>query len=130
MVNDHISDLIIQMKNAGDAGKDSFAISHSKMKEAILEALKRTGFIGGFEKKGKGAVKQLEVSLLKVDGEARIQGVERMSKLSKRVYAKSKDLNPVRQGFGALIITTPNGVLTEKEAKKQNVGGEPLFKIW
>lgn len=129
MVNDHISDLITQIKNAGNAGKDTLTVSATNMKEAILGALVRAGFIKSFEKKGKKAVK-LEIMLMKQDGGPRIQGVERVSKLSKRLYSKVADLQPIRNGFGALIISTPNGVLTDREAKKQNVGGEPLFKIW
>jgi len=130
MVTDHISDLIIQMKNAGDAGKDSLSISHSKMKEGILETLKRGGFIKGFEIKGKDAKKSIDISLAEIEGDTRIQGVERMSKLSKRTYVKAKDLKQVKNGFGALIISTPKGIMSEKEARKENVGGEPLFKIW
>ena len=130
MINDHIADLIVRMKNAGDAGKDTLTVSYSKMKEGILETLKRSGFIAGFEKKGKKVMKDIEISLLKVGSQAKIQGVDRMSKLSKRIYSKAKDLKPIRNGFGALILTTPKGIMTEKEAKKQNVGGEPLFKIW
>lgn len=129
MVNDHISDLIIQIKNAGNAGKDTLVVSKTKMKEAILGALVRAGFIKSFEQKGKKTV-NLEISLMKQDGGPRITNVQRMSHLSKRLYSKVSDLKPVRNGFGALIISTPKGVLTDREAKKQNVGGEPLFKIW
>lgn len=129
MINDHISDLVIQLKNAGNSGKDSLTVSSTKMKEAVLATLARAGFIKSYEKKGKKVAK-LEVSLMKVDGAPRIQGAERISKLSKRVYAKASEIRPVRNGFGALILTTPKGILTDKEAKKQNVGGEPLFRIW
>jgi small subunit ribosomal protein S8 len=130
MVTDHISDLIIQMKNAGDAGKESLSISHSKMKEGILQTLKRAGFIKDFEIKGKDAKKSIDISLAQIEGDTRIAGVERMSKLSKRTYVKAKDLKPVKNGFGALIVSTPKGIMSEKEARKENVGGEPLFKIW
>ena len=129
MVNDQISDLIIQIKNAGNAGKDTLVVSKTKMKEAILGALVRAGFIKSFEQKGKKVVK-LEVTLLKQDGGPRITDVERVSHLSKRVYSKVTDLKPVRNGFGALVISTPKGILTDREAKKEKVGGEPLFKIW
>ena len=129
MINDHISDLITQIKNAGNAGKDTLVVSKTKMKEAILGALVRAGFIKSFEQKGKKTVK-LEITLLKQDGGPRITDVQRVSHLSKRVYAKVADMKPVRNGFGALIISTPNGVLTDREAKKQNVGGEVLAHVW
>ena len=60
----------------------------------------------------------------------KLHGVQRISKYSKRVYQKAKDLKPVRNNFGSLILTTPKGILTDKEARKEKVGGEALFKIW
>lgn len=64
------------------------------------------------------------------DGSPKVRGVQRVSKLSKRIYQKSKDLRSVKYGTGLLVLTTPKGIMTNKEAKKEKVGGEVLFKIW
>ncbi len=131
MVNDPIADFIIRIKNANTAGKDTVVVSHSKVKEAIATVLHKEGYLKSVEKKqGKTAVASLEVGLVYEGGKPRIQGVERVSKLSKRMYLGAGDIKPVRNGYGRLILTTPKGVLTDKEARKQKVGGEALFKIW
>ncbi len=131
MVTDPVSDLIVRIKNANDAGKESLTISYSKMKEAISEVLAKQGFVKNVTApKGKKVQKTLEIGLVYQDGKGKVQGVERISKLSKRVYQGVKDIKPVRNGFGYLILSTPKGILTDKEAKKEKVGGEALFKIW
>jgi small subunit ribosomal protein S8 len=131
MVNDPIADFIIRIKNANTAGKDTVSVSYSKMKEAIATVLHKEGYLKSVEKKGKTAVTSLEVGLVyEGDTTPKIQGVERMSKLSKRMYLGSSDIKPVRNGYGRLILTTPQGILTDGQARKQKVGGEALFKIW
>lgn len=129
-MKDTIADMIIRIKNAGMAEKPSVLISYSKMKFAITELLKREGYIKDYSKKGKKVTKFIEIGLLYEDGKPKIQGIERISKFSRRIYQKAKKLRPVRQGFGTLVLTTPKGILSDKEAKKENVGGEALFKIW
>lgn len=130
MVTDTISDFIIQIKNASDAGKASVALPYSKMKAALADVLQKEGFIKSASKKGKKLVKTLDIELVYQQGTPKIQGVQRISKVSKRLYYGVKDIKSVRQGFGRLILTTPKGILTDKEARAQKVGGEPLFKIW
>jgi small subunit ribosomal protein S8 len=127
---DGISDLIIRIKNASDARKESVTVPHSKMKAAILDVLEREGFVKGISKKGKKVHKSIEVGLVYDEYGARVKGVERISKLSKRIYGGVKDLKPVKQGHGLLILTTPKGIMTDAEARKAKVGGELLFKIW
>jgi small subunit ribosomal protein S8 len=130
MVNDPISDLIIRIKNGSTAGKDTVSVSYSKVKDAIAQVLQKEGFLKSVEKKGKTVTSSLEVGLVYEDTKPKVQGVERVSKLSKRVYVGSADIKPVRNGFGRLIISTPKGILTDAQARKQKVGGEALFKIW
>lgn len=130
MVNDPISDLIIRIKNGSTAGKPTVSVSYSKMKESIAEVLKNEGFLSSVEKKGKTVTSSLELGLAYEGTQPKVQGVERISKLSKRVYAGFADMKPVRNGYGRLIVSTPKGILTERQAKKQQVGGETLFKIW
>jgi small subunit ribosomal protein S8 len=130
MVRDPISDFIIQLKNGSTAGKESVTVSFSKLKFAIAQVLEREGFVGAIQKKGKKTKKYLEV-VLKYEGKTpRITEVGRVSRLSQRLYYKVKDIHGVKQGHGALILTTPKGIMTDREARKANVGGEPLFKIW
>ncbi len=130
MVTDPIADLIVRLKNANTAGKDTVSVSYSKVKEAIAEVLKHEGFLKSVEKKGETVTKALELGLVYEDAKPKIQGVTRISKLSKRVYTGFTDIKPVRNGYGRLIISTPKGILTDGQARKQQVGGEALFKIW
>lgn len=130
MVTDPISDLIIRIKNAGEAGKESIVFPYSKLTENVAFALEKNGYLKSVSKKGKKINKCLEIELLYIDKRPRVEGVERVSKLSKRIYQKAKDLRLFRSGYGNLVLSTPKGILTDTEAKKQNVGGEVLFKIW
>jgi small subunit ribosomal protein S8 len=128
MVTDPISDFIIRLQNASNARKASVAVIQSKFAENIAHLLKKSGYVSSVEKnKNK---REIILGLVYFDGEARIHGVERISKPSKRVYQKSTDIRSYRSGFGNVIFSTPKGVLTDVEAKKLKVGGEVLFKIW
>ena len=131
MVNDPVGDLIIQLKNAGMAGKPLVSLPYSKLKFAVATALEKNGFIKSVTKRGKKTRKVLEVELLYInDGKARIQGVSRVSKPGRRVYQGVRSIFRVRGGRGAFILSTPKGILTGEEAQKEHVGGEMLFKIW
>jgi small subunit ribosomal protein S8 len=92
--------------------------------------LEREGYVIGATKKGKKTKKYLEVGLKYENKSPRITGVERVSRLSQRLYYKVKNIHSVKYGHGATILTTPKGIMTDREARKNNVGGEPLFKIW
>ena len=129
-MHDPIADMIVQIKNASDSKKESVVFPASKMKLSILDVLMKEGFVKSFGKKGKKVAKFIEVGLLYQDGQPKIHGVQRISKSSKRIYSKAKDIRKVRSGFGALILSTPKGIMTDKMAKTENVGGEALFKIW
>ncbi len=118
------------IKNASLAGKETVSFPYSKMKEAISECLKKEGYIFDFSKKTKKGTPMLEVKLMYKDNKPKVAQVERISKKSKRVYFGVKDLFPIRNGFGILVLSTPKGILSGKEAKKEQVGGEALFKMW
>lgn len=129
MVTDNIGDFIIRLKNGNFAGKESVSVYYSKNKAAIADTLVRAGFIKSFSKSPSG--KMLDVVLAyKADKSPKITGAERVSKPSRRVYYKSADLRPFKSGFGAIILSTPYGIFSNKEAFKKEVGGEALFKIW
>ncbi len=127
---DPISNMIIMLKNGSLALKEAVSFPYSQMKESILECLKKEGYIKQFSKKVKKGFPVLEVELLYADKKPKITEVERISKQSKRVYFKMKDIYPVRNGLGLLVLSTPKGILSGKDAKKEQVGGEALFKIW
>ena len=118
------------MKNASLAKRETVSFSHSKVKNAILECLKKEGYISDFSKKIKKDGPVLEVKLIYVDNKPKISEVQRISKQSRRVYFGMKDIHSVRSGSGVLVLSTPKGILSGKEARKEQVGGEALFKIW
>jgi small subunit ribosomal protein S8 len=130
MVTDPIADMIVRIKNASDAKKLTAAIPYSKIKMAIAELLEREGFVKSVAKKGKKIGKSIEIGLVYEGSEPRVKGVERISKFSRRVYQKSKSIRSFKSGYGLTVLTTPKGILSDREAKAQNVGGEALFKIW
>ena len=129
-MNDPISDMIIRIKNASDSKKESVVFPYSKLKLAILDTLMKSGFIVSFGKKGKKVVKFIEVVIAYDENGPKIHGLQRISKTSKRVYQKAKDIRSVKSGFGVLILSTPKGIITDKTARTEKVGGEALFKIW
>jgi small subunit ribosomal protein S8 len=130
MVTDPISDLIIRIKNAGPVRKEIVSLSYSKLKHAIAEVLKNHKFVASVEAKGKGKDATLEIGVAYDGIKPRINDVERISKSSRRVYKGATEINPVRNGFGCLILSTSKGIMTDKEARKAKIGGEALFKIW
>lgn len=131
MVNDPISDLIIQLKNAARVRKESITVPYSKLKHAVVEKLEERGYVGPIAKRGKKARKFLEITIrYDKNGSARIEETKRVSKPGRRVYVPVSSIHPVRLGKGALILSTPKGILTGEEAKKEHVGGEALFEIW
>ena len=131
MVNDPVADLITRLSNARAVGKANVSLPFSNFKLAIAEKLKDAGYVSAVEKKGKKVKKILEVTLKYTEkGVPAISGVKRVSKPGRRVYKGAHDIMPVRYGHGSLLLSTPRGVLTDKEARKENIGGEALFEIW
>jgi len=128
---DPIADMLVRIRNAGLARQDSTTVPYSKLKFEIANVLLSESYIKSFSVKGKKVRKHLEVEIAyRESGEPRIEGGERISKLSRRVYAGAKDIRPIKQGTGTLILSTPKGILTGKDARKQGVGGEVLFSIY
>ncbi len=130
-MTDPVADFIIRLKNASAIRKDSVSAPYSVFKHAIAEKLKEAGFLQAVEKRGKKVRKTLDVSLkYKTDGTPAIAGVRRISKPGRRLYRSVREIHSVKYGHGSLILSTPKGVLTDKEARKEKVGGEALFEIW
>lgn len=127
---DNISNMLIILKNGSMAGKTVVSFPDSKIKYQIASLLQKEGYLSSVAKKVKKGKKIIEVGLIYNEGKPRISEVERVSKPSKRVYFGMKNIFPVRNGSGLLVLSTPKGILSGKEAKAEQVGGEVLFKIW
>lgn len=122
--------MIIMMKNASAMGHASITVPYSKLKNAIALCLQKEGYVGEVTKKVKKGNPVLEIALVYIDKKPKISEVERVSKSSRRVYFGMKDLHTIRNGSGLLVLSTPKGILSGKEARKEQVGGEALFKMW
>jgi small subunit ribosomal protein S8 len=131
MITDPIGDLIIRLKNAGSVGKGSVEVPFSKMKKAIALTLHKCGYVGEIDEKGNDPKKVLSIGLLyDASGSPKINGVKRISKPGRRLYAKAREVHPVKYGKGLMVLTTPQGIVTDKEAREKRLGGETLFQIW
>ena len=131
MSRDPISELIIGVKNAGKANKEFVKFPYSKFKNAVADVLKKEGYIKSVSKIGKAPKRVLEIGVAyKSKNVPKIKDVKRVSKLSKRIYSDAGGIQSVKRGYGSLIMSTSKGVMTGKQARKINVGGEALFKIW
>lgn len=122
--------LLTKLKNASRARKERVKFPYSEMDFAIAELLAREGFIVSVEKKGRMPKRIIEIRLKYENGETALQEVCFISTPGRRIYAGWRELKPVRQNFGRAVLSTPRGILTNREARKQKVGGEVLFKIW
>ena len=129
-MTDPIADMLIRVKNAQMARHETVLIPFSKLKFEIAKIFKKGGWISNFSKNGKKVKKYIDITLRYVDNQPKISDIKRISKPSRRVYIKVDDIKVVRQGFGSMIISTPQGLLTDKEAKTGKLGGEVLCEIY
>jgi small subunit ribosomal protein S8 len=126
MVTDPIADLLVRLQNASRVGHDTVVLPYSQMKHNIAKILNKEGYVGDVEKKGH----ELAIDLKYEGGRSVIVGTKRISKPSRRMYLGVRDVRPVKRGHGTLVLSTPEGILTGKEAQVKRVGGEALFEIW
>ncbi|MGH7880354.1 MAG: 30S ribosomal protein S8, partial [Candidatus Binataceae bacterium] len=106
-------------------------IAHSKLREAICRVLVAEGFLAGMETAGEGYKKKLLLALrYSATREAVIRGIQRVSRPSIRRYAGAKTMPRIAGGIGVHLVSTPLGVMTDREARRRNVGGEVLLKVW
>lgn len=126
MVTDSIADMINRLKTASQAGLSSFSMPHSRLRVAIADLLKKEGVIASFETEGKSVKKNLIITL----SAKAITGAVRVSKPSRRVYAKADEIGRLSRRQGLLVISTPKGVVSGHTARKEKVGGEVLFRLW
>lgn len=130
-LTDPIADMLTRIRNANMAKHSSVVIPFSKIKESIANILKNEGYITDFEiKEEENNKKNILVSLKYFEGDAVIKGLRRISKPGRRVYSSLENLPKVLGGLGIAIVSTPKGVLTDKECRKHSVGGEVICYIW
>ena len=130
MVTDPIGDLIVQIKNAGLIGKDFVELPHSRHKHDVAAKLKELSFVADVEKVGKEKPTLKIAIAYNADGSPKITDIKRVSKPGRRLYVSSQEAYPVKYGNGVLVISTPKGILSDAEARRDRVGGEMLFKVW
>ena len=131
-MSDPIADMLTRIRNANTAKHDTVDVPASKMKISIAEILLKEGYIKDFEIVQVDGFNTIHITLKygRDKNEKIISGLKRISKPGLRVYASKEDLPKVLGGLGIAIISTNKGVLTDKEARKQNVGGEVLAFVW
>ena len=129
-MTDPLGDMLTRIRNGQRAKKDSVLSPASKLRANVLEVLQREGYIRGFSEDATGVHPQLRIELKYFEGEPAIKHVARVSKPGRRVYSGSKELPVVRNGLGITIVSTPRGVLSDAEARAQNVGGEVLAEVF
>jgi small subunit ribosomal protein S8 len=128
-LSDPIGDMLTRIRNACQVDKDTVEIPSSKMKVAIAEVLKETGFINEFRVDGD-TIKTLTIDLKYRQGEPVIEGLQRISKPSRRIYVGSDEIPRVLGGLGVAILSTSQGVMGDRKARQQKVGGEVLCYVW
>lgn len=131
MMTDPIADMLTRLRNGLKARHASVAVPYSQFRQALLKRLVETGFIKGVEMVGEAPKKNLLVHLKYArDKQSIISGIVRVSTPGRRVYKSYRNLKPVMNGLGLLMVSTPKGVFTDYEAREKKMGGEILFKIW
>ena len=131
LVLDPIADMLTRIRNANTNKHETVLIPQSKTKLAIAEILKEEGYIVDFKAVESEGIKMIEVTLkYGPNGEKVIQGLKRISKPGLRIYSNAEQLPQVLNGLGIAIVSTSKGIITDKEARKLNVGGEVLAYVW
>ncbi|MBU3925898.1 30S ribosomal protein S8 [Patescibacteria group bacterium] len=128
---DNIANMLTTIRNGLAVKKETVSIPYTKIKADILNVLEKEKFIKKLEIKGKKNKKIIEVTLVyDNDGSPTIHHIQKISKPSRRIYAPVKKIYPVQYGKGLWIVSTPRGILSDKEARKEKVGGEVICEIW
>ena len=130
-MTDPIADLLTRIRNANQMKHKTVEIPASKLKAEILGVLKSEGYITSFELVNDGVQGTLKVTLkYLLNNERAVRGLKRISKPGLRVYAKNDEMPRVLNGLGIAIVSTSHGIMTDREARKQQVGGEVIAYIW
>ena len=127
---DPIADMLTSIRNAQAVLKETVKIPFSKFKFELAKVLEKNGFVKKVEKKGRGIKRVIEIKLKYEDKAPVISGLKKISKPGQRIYAGVAEIKPIRSGYGISIISTSKGLMTDKEVRKQNIGGEVICKVW
>lgn len=131
MVTDPVGDLLVRLKNGAQRRFETVTVPTSRLKRAILEILKREGYIDSVEDEIQDGHPVLNVRLRYIsEGQPMITGLERISKPGRRVYVGSQEIKKVRNGIGLSILSTSKGIMTDQESRKNHLGGEVLCSVW
>jgi small subunit ribosomal protein S8 len=130
-ISDPLSDLLTRLRNAMRAGHDRVDVPASRVKEAVLKVLEEEGFIASYRKVQEGGRPVLRVGLrYDAEGEPIVAGIERVSRPGRRVYAGANEIPSVLGGLGVSIVSTSRGIVTDKKARQDGLGGEVLCNVW
>ena len=129
-LTDPLGDMLTRIRNGQQARKDSILTPASRLRANVLDVLQREGYIRGYSEEVLAGQKGLRIELKYFEGQPAIQHVSRVSKPGRRVYSGAQELPRVRNGLGITIVSTPRGVLSDAEAREQNVGGEVLAEVF
>jgi small subunit ribosomal protein S8 len=129
-MTDPLGDMLTRIRNGQQARKDSILTPASKLRAHVLDVLQREGYIRGYNEEELAGQRGLRIELKYFEGQPAIQHLARVSKPGRRVYSGAQDLPRIRNGLGVVIVSTPRGVLSDGEAREQNVGGEVLAEVF
>ncbi len=129
--SDPIGDMLTRIRNGQKARKEVIACPDSKLRRSVLDVLKSEGYIRGYsQEKDDRGISQLSIELKYDEGRGVIQVIERISKPGRRVYSGSQTLPRIYNGLGITVVSTPQGVMADHQARQQNVGGEVLCQVF
>ncbi len=131
MMTDPIADMLTRIRNAVRIERPQIEMPISKVKRGLADVLKREGYIWDWTEVDSAPVKTLRIDLkYGPNGEQVIRHIKRVSKPGRRVYSGARELKPVLQGLGIQVVSTSRGVVSDREARQKNLGGEVLCEIW
>ena len=131
MMTDPIADMLTRIRNGVSVERPHVEVPASKVKRGVADVLKREGYIGDWQEVEGEPVNGLRIDLkYGPNGERVIRKIKRVSKPGRRVYSRAKELAPVLNGLGISVVSTSHGVLSDREARQRNLGGEVLCEIW
>jgi len=129
-ISDPLGDMLTRIRNAQMRGRPKVHSPASKLRARVLEVLQSEGYIRGYAEIEKGGFRELEIELKYYEGEPVIQEVKRISKPGRRVYSSAQDIPLIKNGLGISILSTSRGVMSDHNAREQNVGGEILCRVF
>jgi small subunit ribosomal protein S8 len=129
-MTDPLGDMLTRIRNGQQARKDSILTPASKLRARVLDVLQREGYIRGYSEEELAGQRGIRIELKYFEGQPAIQHLARVSKPGRRVYSGAQELPRIRNGLGTIIVSTPRGVLSDAEAREQNVGGEVLAEVF